>query len=481
MKLGRIAILLLLVAGLGAYLYWVEMPRERQAQTEKQLLAVDGETITGIDLVFPDREIGLAKTDGAWRLTKPIDAPADDAAVKAVVSALTSAQVDRSLDDVPADLKPFGLDAPDPLVKLTASSGTVPSVAVGKNTAIGGKTYVRRGDEKPILLTASTLKAGLNKQPKDLRDKQILRFQDDDVTQVDIAPAGGDALRIERKDKDAWTVEPGGHVADPTEVRSYLSALRSARAVDFPAADAPDTGLDAPRLTISVATGKDDARKTQTLLLGNELTAGTQKQVYAKRGDEPTIYAVGDWSFRTLGKDASQLRDKTILGFDSDRISRIVLERKEGTGATLLRGPDQKWKVEGATEQVREGAITRFVEDLRDLRGNSIAAEPATDLAAFGLNAPDLKLTLLDKDGQPLGTVLAAKRDGKYFAMREGATTVFEVRDYMYTRLDKQQRDFLGPEPAPAPAPPGVGMPPGMHPGDDAGGFEDEDGPPDEE
>ena len=37
--------------------------------------------------------------------------------------------------------------------------------------------------------------------------------------------------------------------------------------------------------------------------------------------------------------------------------------------------------------------------------------------------------------------------------MREGGQTVFEVRDYMYTRLDKQHRDFVGPEPQPAAQP----------------------------
>ena len=50
--------------------------------------------------------------------------------------------------------------------------------------------------------------------------------------------------------------------------------------------------------------------------------------------------------------------------------------------------------------------------------------------------------------------MLLTKHDGKYFAVREGGTTVFEVRDYMYTRLDKQLRDFVGPETPTATKPP---------------------------
>src|SRR5207248_6362955 len=68
------------------------------------------------------------------------------------------------------------------------------------------------------------------------------------------------------------------------------------------------------------------------------------------------------------------------------------------------------------------------------------AAEPAKDLAAWGLDRPDLRITLTDNEGQPIGTVLGAKHDGKPYVMRAGSETVFEARDYMYVRLDKQPR-----------------------------------------
>jgi hypothetical protein len=87
-----------------------------------------------------------------------------------------------------------------------------------------------------------------------------------------------------------------------------------------------------------------------------------------------------------------------------------------------------------------------------------------------------------DKDGKPIGVALLSKQDAKYFTMREGGPTVFETRDYMYTRLDKQARDFeQGTTPttvAPAAAPGGGAMVPldlGLG-GDDQGG-PDEGGP----
>ncbi|HEV7731072.1 MAG TPA: DUF4340 domain-containing protein [Candidatus Binatia bacterium] len=455
MKPARIAVLALLVAALGGYLYWVELPAARQEAEMTKLVSVDADAITGITLDFPDRQMVLVKTDGTWRLTKPVDAPADDAMVKTLVSALTGAQITRTLDEVPTDLASFGLDRGDPVVTLQTASGPLPPILLGKNLSIGGKTYVRIGNDGKVALTASTLKVGLNKQTKDLRDKQILTFQDDQVLRIDIQAAQGAPIALVRKDKNApWRIEPGDLPADPTEVRSYLSSLRSTRAVDFPADVTPDTtGLATPGLSVTVTTSADGAQK-QTLLVGNAFTEGTQKQLYAQRVDQPTIYAVGDWAPRTLAKDAAALRDKLVLAFSPESVGRVVLERREGAGATLVQSPGGKWKAENAGDQpTKEGVATRFLDDLRDLRGAAIAAEPAGDLKPFGLDAPDLRITLLDRDSKPIGTALASQRDGKYFAMREGGTTVFEVRDYMFTRLDKKGPDFVGPDLAPAPPP----------------------------
>lgn len=452
MSFRRILILLVLVAALGTYLYVYEVPQARKEGTKEKLLAVDKEAVTGVNLVYPDREIELHKGDGGWRLVKPVDAPADETAAKGLVSTLADAEVQKTLDQLPPDLAPFGLDKPTVTARLTLKSGEqTPAVAVGKNTAIGGKTYVRKGDEPKLYLTATTIGFGLNKQAKDLRDKQLLVFQDEDLSKVEIVPADGEPVTLARQDKDAWTVYPGNHVADSTEVRSYLSSLRATRATDFPddaPADLAKYGLDHPRLTIRLTPSQAGAEPV-VLLLGGEATEGTQKIVYAKRGSQPNVYALGDWSFRTLVKTPSQLRDKTVFGFDPARVGRVVITRKDGSGATLVRA-EGGWQVDGAGDKKpKADAVSRFLDDLRELRGADIAAEPPGALARFGLDAPDLRIVLTDKDQQPLGTLLASKHDGKYYALRADGEAVFEARDYMYTRLDKQQSDFLE-SPAPA-------------------------------
>jgi hypothetical protein len=441
----RILVLALLVAAVGSYIYFQELPQARKEAEKEKLVGVADDAVTGIELVYPDRTIALAKSDAGWRLTKPVDAPADEPVVKSLLTAVTGAQVQKSLDDVPGDLAPFGLDKPTTTIVVTTKDGPLPPIHIGKNTAIGAKTYVRKGDERKIYLTASTIQTNVNKQARDLRDKQLLAFQDDDVQRVEIAKAGAPPLTLVRKDKDAWTLAPGDLAADATEARSYLSSLRTTRATDFPddaPADLAKYGLDKPRVTVTVFTGKDGAT-SQQLLLGAESGTEQSKQVYVKRASNPNVFTVGEWAFRSLDKDAAALRDKTVIAFDPDAIGRVVVERKEGTGVTFVRGPSGGWTLDGVDEaKVKATAIQRFVDDLKDLKGSTIVAEPPGDLAKFGLATPALRITLTDKAGKPIGTVLADKQNDKYFVLREGGPSVFETRDYMYTRLDKQARDF---------------------------------------
>ncbi|HWP64989.1 MAG TPA: DUF4340 domain-containing protein [Candidatus Limnocylindria bacterium] len=453
MKPWRIALLALVTAALGAYLYFFELPKAERESAKKKLLDVSADAVTGLTLTFPDREIELEKADGHWRLVRPIAAPADDTAVSTVVSTIVGSEVQKTIDELPKNLADFGLEKPDPLVRVVAGERTLPEVKFGRTTAVGGKAYAQRGDEPTILLVPSSIRFGLDKQVDDLRDKRLVDFKDDAVTKVTIT-RGNQVVALTKTKDDDWTVDPGGHPADLTEVRSYLSSLRSTRALGF-ADDAPADlatyGLDAPQLRVALYTGGDTP--AQELLIGGDTTEKDQKRLYAKRADRPGVVTVGEWTMRSLDKTVGQLRDKTLLAFDAADVGRIALERSDGQGFVAIRGEGAAWTIEGGGT-ARSAVLQRFVDDTRDLRGSDVAAEPAGDLVAFGLDAPALRITVTGKDGKEIGTLLVAKHGDKYFAMRAGGSTVFETRDYMYTRLDKKRADVVETPPAPdTPAP----------------------------
>jgi hypothetical protein len=362
--------------------------------------------------------------------------------VKGIVTSLTSAKIDRTLDAV-EDRKAFGLDDGALRVDLAPADGPTVSATIGRTTPIGSKTYVETSGGGGVGLTASNLRTVVDKKPSDLRNKQLLDFVDDAITRIEIAHDQAEPVVLVRTERDAWTVSPGDYIADLTDVRSFLSSVRATRAVDFvdeAPSDLSTYGLAPSRLRVSITPG--EGADPIVLLVGSDFTEGESTRLYAKRGDAPNVVALGEWSMRSLDKDVSAFRDKTILAFDVDRVSRFSIERRGEVPLSFVRS-DGRWSLEGdAAAALDQTTVARYLTDLRDLKGASIVQEPIIEPLGFGLAAPAVRVTLAAEDGTSIGTIAATKGDDAHYAMRVGSDVVFELRDYMYTRIDKAKDAF---------------------------------------
>lgn len=480
MRLRSTLILGLIAVGLGAYLYFVEFDRAAQDAKTKTLLEVDQEAVSAVTLTYPDREIALQKGEAGWRLTKPVEAPADETTVKNLIRAIAECEVKKSLDDVPADLAPFGLGTPDVIIKLSLKDRDLPLIRVGKTSPVGNSTYVQRADEAKVQLTGAAFHAGMDKQVKDLRDKQIVTYVDDDVTGIALQGPGRD-VRLGKVDGKWRFEQPGDYAVDETTVRAFLSTLRTLRATDFAtdtAGDLAPYGLDNPQLTITISVANEAERKQ--ILIGGE---NDKKENYIKTAARPTVYTVGDWASRDLNKGVNDFRDKTVLAFPRDQVARLEIKSANEAAIVLTRGADKTWTLAGADTKPLENQVELYLAGLKDLKGYEVVTDAPGDPAAYGLGTPLLEITLSDQESKPLGTVRLgsyAKEPStrEYTAMRNGAPTIYLVRDYLFSRLDKHAADFL-PQPTPSQAA-GAAVPPA----EDLEGFgdlgEDEGGEGDE-
>src|SRR5262249_53813634 len=59
------------------------------------------------------RKVTFAKVDGTWRMTAPLSAEAEATALDELLNAVARLRPDELITEKPADLKPFGLDAPE--------------------------------------------------------------------------------------------------------------------------------------------------------------------------------------------------------------------------------------------------------------------------------------------------------------------------------------------------------------------------------
>ena len=178
-----------LVAALGSlHSTSTEVPQaEKEAKKEKLRRRRRRTPSPAIELVYPDRDDrareerrGLAAHAAGRR------APPTSTAVKAVVQAVTGAEVQKSLDDAAGRPR-------------HRSASTSPSDGDhARHAKDGAQPADRRrqehrdrredatsagGDDAEDLLTRrARSRSRINKQAKDLRDKQLLTFKDDDVT-----------------------------------------------------------------------------------------------------------------------------------------------------------------------------------------------------------------------------------------------------------------------------------------------------------
>ncbi|OFV90175.1 MAG: hypothetical protein A3J75_00450, partial [Acidobacteria bacterium RBG_16_68_9] len=396
MRFRTTLILAVLLAGLGAYLYFVEFERLAEEAKKKTLLEFKTEDVVAITLTYPDRKIALKFTDGKWRLVEPVHDLADETTVTNLLRAIAECEIKKTLEDVPSDLAPFGLDKPGAEIHVALTERELPVIKVGKTTPVGFSTYIQRADDPKVHLTSSAFHSGTDKQVKDLRDKQIVKFEDSDIRTIALHGVDHDILLV--KTDTSWSLEqPATYAADAATVRSFLSTLRSMRATDFAAEEAADLapfGLAQPRLTITLTPDKEDEQKR--ILVGSE---NDKKDLYVKVAARPTIYVVGSWVFRDLNKTANDFRDKTVVAFDPEAVTTVTVERGDGERFTLTRGENRVWALEGSETAPEESVVTRFLDDLKDLKAHEIASDTAEDLAPYGLASPQLRVAVGGTDG----------------------------------------------------------------------------------
>jgi Domain of unknown function (DUF4340) len=251
-----------------------------------------------------------------WVLTKPVSAPASQQAVKDLVANLkdlkVDSQVNLKLDDEVRKEKQLD---PGHAVHVVVWKGNNKKLDewFGKSGPAGQLTLVN--DKPDAVWAVKGYSAYLyTKEPKDFRDKEMLKFDDANASQVTITNSHG-MLSFTKGDSsgDKWAGS-NGKVAiarfDEEKVKDMLRAYKALNADDFgDGKSLAETGLDKPEATVRIRL-KDDA-KTYELLVG-KVSAGTNR--WAKRPDDDTTYQLSSFAAEWVLSDASKYQSAADAG-----------------------------------------------------------------------------------------------------------------------------------------------------------------------
>src|SRR5262245_35400192 len=119
-------VMLAVLVGLGAYIYFGGAKKSTDAPAEKVFASLESGKIDELQVKSESGELTTLKKEGdAWKIVSPIAAAASPNDASGIANALADMDVVRVVDENPADVKEYGLDAPRMQVEYKGDAGKI--------------------------------------------------------------------------------------------------------------------------------------------------------------------------------------------------------------------------------------------------------------------------------------------------------------------------------------------------------------------
>ena len=448
----------LVLAGLGSYIWFVERKKEPKPEGEREkvtVLAVDKAKAKEISLVAASGEtIRLVREGSGWKVTAPFAAPADASAVESILTSLEKLEADEVVVEKAANLAEYGLDKPSRTVGAVVEGAPAPlEVEFGAKSPDGSSVYARAGSAPKVFLVPSWVEGSFDKKPFDLRDRDLLHVKRDDVRSIEIAsPEGGYALA--RTDAGEWAfTKPVATRAGRWSVDGLLGTVENLRMDSVAAEAATDAkafGLDQPARTVSLVL-KDGSTRTLEIGAGAPDPTATPSPSPspspAKKGEKPAPAKPTKYYARQKGTGLvavvpATLADDLAKGMGELRAKRLLeVATYETDGFEVVSGGAKKAYAKSTTKDkdgLDKTQWKRTVPDAKDLDTTKVEdalfkmggvevsefVDAPAALATYGLDAPVLKVTVKAKGES---WIEVGKKDGAAYARRSGDAAVLKL------------------------------------------------------
>ena len=346
----------------------------------RTLVASGAKEVAGIDLRVPETPfVKLVRGAGGWRLTAPVEASADAAAVEKLVGGLAEAKVAEFVLPSaanhlpgggesaikPSALAPYGLSSDAGFaVTVRAASGAAEQIVFGAHKGTN-LVYALVQNGTAVVTVDAALAELCRAGGASFRDSRVFPIGADERLASVSLTAGTLVYVLAQGTNGVWRLEaPVVAPADPAAAAAMVDrVLRMRRS------DVPDTPPEKDGVRVSLAT-----------------SAGVQPGVVVQAS-----YFEGCGAF-------ADLRSKTLLTLDTASVRRISVTPKGADGVTVAPSADRsKWNIEGgppATVSVE--AVKKLLTALTRVDAAAVETVAATpdDLRRCGLDMPELTIAI---------------------------------------------------------------------------------------
>jgi len=286
-----------------------------------------------------------------------------------------------------------------------------------------------------------------NKHPEWGKDKKaesesptLVNVPDASVGGIDIQKKDGPIVSLERKGGKWSITAPAAYAADQDAVSGIVSALAPATAdsvVEDKPGDVGKYGLANPALSVTVheKTGKSDQ-----LAIGDDVPGGSL--VYLRVAGNPKVYAVPSSLKTSFDKGVNDLRDKRLLTFDQNQLTRIQVAAGK-SAIEFGKNGQNEWAIVQpqpyrADNFEVEELLRKLTEAKMDLKAPDSDAEKAVKGYAAGKLAATAKLT----DSTGTQTLEVRKNGDDYFGKSSVVAGTYKLAADLGKLLEKPLDEF---------------------------------------
>lgn len=228
------------------------------------------------------------------------------------------------------------------------------------------------------------------------RAKVFTSVEADQIDELKLKAESGDVTTLKKTSGTWGMVAPIATTASETDVSgvtSALSALEIERVIDENPTDLKEYGLETPRVEIEFKAngGKTSGR----LLVGSKTPTGAS--MYARRNDEKQVFLIAEYQNLSLNKSTFDLRDKTLIKIERDKIDGLEVNIGGGAGQQIqFAKAGGEWKLTRPLEaRADSGLVEALLGRVETAQIKSVVAETATpaDLKKYGLERPEVTVT----------------------------------------------------------------------------------------
>jgi hypothetical protein len=269
---------------------------------------------------------------------------------------------------------------------------------------------------------------------------KILDLKQANISKIDIKKKGSDPVELAKDGSGAWQiVSPKEYRADQNTVSSFVSALASLtseRLLDANASNPAQYGLADAGYEVDVIEKDGTAHR---LLIGEEAPAGSSS--YVALGGDPRLFMLGSYNKTSLVKSLNDLRDKRLLVFEQDKLSRVELTAKK-QDIEFGRNKEQWQIVKPKPFRADDSKVEELIRKLADAKMDLSASDDDQKKAAAAFSSGTAVATAKVTDASGTEGLQVRKNKEDYYAKSSAVEGVYKIGSDLGTALDKTVDDF---------------------------------------